>query len=238
MACRAGRSLEENSFTKIQHTSCCLFAAASVVEVDSAWDSELSFGENSRAAAKRLEAFCERSRHEHFDGYVLEVKGGLGRTLPGLCRVIRELLWQFSECDPFGAMCMRADLRSTTWRFQFAGVVFYLVVFAPCYGPDHPRSSLGDEGLFVLFQPAAAFARRHPQGANCLPESTRRAISDAFESAGKPYDRSISLGPLEAYRVVKPLKLGDDPVNWWIVDSHADPQPATPYVDGLKSGLK
>ena len=93
-----------------------------------------------------------------------------------------------------------------------------MVTFGPCYGPNSSRYAFGLDATYLLFQPRSSFVRRWAPGTDRLPDRAREAIRHDFEAAGRQYDLAITLSPREAHRVVKPVRLGEPPVRWWITD--------------------
>jgi hypothetical protein len=49
------------------------------------------------------------------------------------------------------------------WRFRFADEAFFITLFAPAYGPEHPRHCTGDWS-FILLQPDFSFSLTHNVG--------------------------------------------------------------------------
>jgi hypothetical protein len=107
-------------------------------------------------------------------------------------------------------------IQDPRWWLTFNGHPLFLATFAACYGPASSRYSFGADRTYFFFQTLESFLRRHDRRTNRLPESARERIREAFRGAGRPYDLAITLSPLEAERFVKPLRLGDPPVRWWV----------------------
>jgi hypothetical protein len=102
---------------------------------------------------------------------------------------------------------MTRPIEEPDWWFTFARQPFFIVTFAPCYGPNSSRYAFGLAATYLLFQTRDSFVRRWDRNHRLAPESRAR-IRDAFADAGRPYDLALTLSPCEAHRYVKPQGIG------------------------------
>jgi hypothetical protein len=81
------------------------------------------------------------------------------------------------------------------WRFRFADEAFFITLFAPAYGPEHPRHCTGDWS-FILLQPDFSFSHTHdigmdhpPMPDDAPPEtwSMRERVRRRFTAANRKY---------------------------------------------------
>jgi hypothetical protein len=110
---------------------------------------------------------------------------------------------------------MEAAIEDRDWWFTFASQPFFVVTFAPCYGPDSSRFAFGSKATYLLFQTRDSFVRRWDRDGR-IPLASRARIRSAYAAAGRRYDLRLTLSPFEAHRYVKPDALGRAPVRWWI----------------------
>jgi hypothetical protein len=149
------------------------------------------------------------------DGAVLEVcDPGAGASVEALARTTREVIARLRRLDPGPRLDVPVD--DPDWWFTFAGERFFVVTFGPCYGPESSRYAFGLDATYLLFQTRSSFVQRWAPGTDRLPDRARKAIRRDFEAAGRRYDLAITLSPFEAHRIVKPARLGEPPVRWWI----------------------
>ncbi len=167
--------------------------------------------------------FVGVSRQLELDGYVIELSSPeFGQTLERLCSTVRGVLSYFSDRDPLRLNCMKQEIEDPSWWFSFDGERMFLLAFAPCYEPRSSRCSGGYSSTFLLFQPEHTFDRAVPPGETRIPDVVRQDIRNSFAQADQPYDSQISQSYINAYKFVKPLRLGDPVVKWWLEDSFPD----------------
>jgi hypothetical protein len=117
---------------------------------------------------------------------------------------------------------MRAKVDSPDWLFSFGDCKFYPIALAPCYAAESSRFNYGHTSTVILFQPVAAFERRHEPGGESIPSRLREQIRRAFHCKGQEYNLNITLGPCECFRVIKPLRNNDALVRWWEAPLYTD----------------
>jgi YqcI/YcgG family len=152
------------------------------------------------------------------DGAVLEVADpAAGATVAALARTTDAVIVGLTARDPAPQGTQPPlPVDNPGWVFTFAGAPFFVVTFGPCYGSDSSRYAFELTASYLLFQTRESFVRRWAPGTDRLPDAARREIRESFARAGRPYDLSITLSPLEAHRYVKPNRLGAPPVRWWL----------------------
>ncbi|MEQ1935961.1 MAG: YqcI/YcgG family protein [Fimbriimonadaceae bacterium] len=167
-------------------------------------------------AAKGFVEFMDSGGPDRFDAYVITYDDeGAGDSIRSLSGTVRDLFRALSDGDPAHDNCMGRKVDDPSWRFTFGGAVFYPITLAPCYPAESSRYNGGTPHTDVLFLPRAAFERRQPAGKNTLSETARQQIRREHAKHGMVYDLTISLGPFECYKVVKPINLGDQVIRWW-----------------------
>ena len=132
-----------------------------------------------------------------------------------LRKLVRTFFFRLSDVDPRERHCMMQNLASPDWVFEFAGVSFYPIVLSSCYPPDSSRHVSVEKTSYIVLLFQSAFRRRHTDTRSNLSESVRLRIREKFTLHDMIYDLSITLGPCEAYKILKPMHFGDTPENWW-----------------------
>lgn len=123
-----------------------------------------------------------------------------------------------AEHDPTGVNCFATNVESEAWQFSFNGTRFFITTFAAFYSEDHSRYSQRQDSAFIYFQPEYSFDHHGVSAANPDRERMKERIRREFATHGVPYSVELVTQPVEAYKYVKPLKLGDTPVEWWNAD--------------------
>jgi len=211
-------------FSSIIDRSFCTFAFSSKLDGSPPWvGGARNLSANLNQICGDLIEFVGTPDNDKLDGYVIELVPRLyGESLPSLCVALRKTLNYLSVRDPAEVHAMRKTIESPHWWFSFAGCRFFVSAFAPCYDAAHARSSNGLVSSFFLLLPEYAFVKRVPEGHSIIPEDVRLGIRHAYAVHGRCYDGRISESPIEAYRYIKPLQIGDPPVLWWDVSRFPD----------------
>jgi len=105
------------------------------------------------------------------------------------------------------------DYNETYWP-AIEGERFFMISFASCYPPDSPRFNHGDQATYILLQPVSSF-ERHAKDGNAITDVMRSKIRNLFAANGQPYDSNISCLKNELVKMVAPLTIGDQLVEWW-----------------------
>jgi len=214
------------AFESIRSASQCLFASTSRLLGCPVASPGASAAQLVALLAPAMAELCAQPQPYRIEGVVAEItEHERGATLGRLARTVYEVLFGLAGRDKDARACLEEPIGAPDWWFRFAGVELLLVTFAPCYGPSHPRCSFGPS-TFLLFQPHAVFARRRPAGSENFPVGTKQAIRRAFEHAGRPYDAQLSASAVESHKFVKPLRVGDPPVEWWREQAWLDAPPS------------
>jgi hypothetical protein len=101
------------------------------------------------------------------------------------------------------------------WRYWVADVQCFVLSFSPIYAPNHPRHS-PTGSAFLVFQFESSFVRNGVS--SMTPEQVRKlsqSVKEAFEDDGFDYLAEITHKAPEALHVIKPLRSGDSPIQWW-----------------------
>lgn len=202
-------------FRDIQMRTECTFAATSIMWGCPDWNQDQELEGNVDRVLPTLRVFTEVSEKNELDGLVLELPGTYGATVERLAGATRRVLRHISDHDPAGPDCMAEEIEDPRWWFSFGGQKLFLLTFGPCYPPTSSRYGFQTDRAYIIFQPIHCFSRRISDGAAHKSRQARSQMRRRFEEAGRPYDLSITLSPLEADRYVKPARLGDPPVRWW-----------------------
>ncbi|HEX8646639.1 MAG TPA: hypothetical protein VF715_07035 [Thermoleophilaceae bacterium] len=209
-------------FEPIVQGSSCLYARGTRLLGAPPWRRGEPLEANAGRLFDRFAEFLEDGAEGGLDGIVFEIaERGYGDDLAQLCETTRVLLTALGERDPAGS-AMERDVASPDWWFTLMGRPLFVSAFAPCYPPSSSRYGFGTGSTFFLFLTAESFERRRAPGAATLSDAARQRIRSDHERAGRRYDLSITTGPLEALRYVKPLRLGELPVPWWIAGRGSD----------------
>lgn len=206
-------------FLKIQRSTHCIFSPSALILSARRLIDPLNSPKSMRSMFKDFEDFSRNSSKLKTDGFVVGFsKMHYNSSVALAGRAVHTLLSFISKRDPSGEDCMAEKIDTPSWWFRFDRQQFFVLTFSGCYPKTHSRYSFGSKRLYVLFQTEHSFDRRIPQGAAGIPDHTRRAIRKAYEKHGRPYDLRITKSPFEAYRYVKPMRLGDAVVRWWKMD--------------------
>jgi hypothetical protein len=107
------------------------------------------------------------------------------------------------------------------WDFEYGGVRYFVMVLAPLYPENHPRTSgLANTGL-ILFHPERAFRKFGISSSLEDRLGLSRRIQKIFEQSGRPYDLRLVTDVPKSQRYLKPLEGGGPPVDWCHATSHA-----------------
>ncbi|MFF1594089.1 hypothetical protein ACFVY0_39255 [Streptomyces sp. NPDC058286] len=202
------------SFSTIVAASGCLFAPGSSIRTVYVWDTLLDVESNCAQAHAACVATLKED-HE-IDGIVIQLPEGSGTTIGTLASMVRVALVGLLKVETgFTEEAIRTDIPTAAWRMRINEQVVYPLAFGPCYGPDSSRHTFGDDGTYIILQPASAFSRRHDRATGRISERARVGIRKRHEELGRPYDLRLTLSPFECHKVVKPLHRGSHPVAWW-----------------------
>ncbi|MEU7756896.1 YqcI/YcgG family protein [Micromonospora sp. NPDC049101] len=158
-----------------------------------------------------LTSFTGRAERDRLDAFVLRFPLTLvdAADLRGLGRLTHSLVRALLRGDPSQPRAVDPDLvQQPRWRLSYAGMDYFMAVFAPLYGSHHSRYTFGiADQVFVLLQPDSSFHLRLGRD----PSRVRKSIRKRFARAGQSYDTHL----LEAHKFVLPLAHGDPPVRWY-----------------------
>jgi hypothetical protein len=215
-------------FEIIQKHTQCPFAKAAKLWGGKDIPAGTPLEEQAAANLPALTEFCRRVQEgEALDGFCLDLDDEEARQggPAGLGESVRQFLTKLSDEDPAEAQAMRTPLVSSRgWKFQFAGIEFFVTTFAPFYPRSSSRYAFGSERVFVLLQPLSSFSRHKlPPDTTASetnwtqPKTIRDHTRVAFHKAGRPYHipETISYPPAE--HIVKPLHDDNSSViRWWL----------------------
>ena len=142
----------------------------------------------------------------------------LAADLEMLSKTVNHVLRFLAKHDPTGHDCFVADVVAEDWQFSFNGTRFFITTFAPFYGSGHSRFSARQDSAFIYFQPEYSFDHHGVFAGNPDRERLKERVRQAFANGGTEYSVILVKQPIEAYKYVKPLKVGDPPVEWWNAD--------------------
>lgn len=210
------------NFSSIQERTQCIFAAASKLWGPLNWDQQNSIVSNVNRSMPLFKEFIIQGEKLCLDGFVIELSNiSYGNTLSALCRTTKQVLQAIWEQDPLQQPDWLHGIDSPGWFYSFAGQRLFIFATGPCYDAASSRFAYGCTSTFLLFQPEHSFRRREsPPGSHQISAGHRQIIRTGFDAIGQTYDLSITLGAIEAFRFVKPLKLGDPPIRWWEVSDN------------------
>lgn len=163
----------------------------------------------------RLVRMTQNGRERYLDGFMLRLPGSYGRDINGLGHTLNRVLRLLAENDPTGQNCFGGDVLAEDWQFSFNGTRFFVTTFAPFYQQGHSRYSGTKKSVFIYFQPEYSFDNHGIFAGNPNRDHVKDSIRNLFRVARIPYDVDLIEQPIEAVKYVKPLRLGDPPVQWW-----------------------
>lgn len=200
---------------RVQRNTECLFAGQARIVSGPRWREDESFGQNMERQASALEGFARAMETHRYDGFCIEAPMELGATVAVLAGTVNRALRDLAAHAPIGGNCFDEPVETECWRFRFMKEVFFVIAFGSCYSEEHSRFSFGSDRTLILLQPDRAFSRHCPPGHAIIPERTRDRIRIAYAEAGRIYDLTHTLSPIEAHRFVKPPMLRCPPIRWW-----------------------
>jgi len=200
-------------FNPVKLHSYCPFARNAVLwggtEFDPTWELEPYV----RNAVAYLEWFTRAAAREPLDGYVIAFPSDrFGRSMHALSDLLYRVLSTLSSADPSTEVPLHVQPKeSDDWRFNFAGEDYFVPVFAPIYGADHPRFTHGaEDSVFLLFQPNASFHRRL---AGSEKPKMRAEIRQKFKEGYQAYGQ---VPTIEAERFLPKVSERCPGANWFI----------------------
>lgn len=165
--------------------------------------------------------FCNFCTNLKLDGYLLHVSGNYGTNLNIFANAFNEILKNISKHDPSGKDCMKSNIDSSIWVFEFSKITFFITTFLPIYSDNHSRSTFGINECFILFQPEVSFLAKNLTDDTPLtnwlnPITIRDKIRVAFKNSGKEYLIRETIQYPMAHDMIKPLAKDDPIIKWWI----------------------
>ncbi|MFF8233491.1 YqcI/YcgG family protein [Streptomyces caelestis] len=188
----------------------CPFAAKARLRSAPDFDPARSLAQNVADSVPLLVDFSARAEGEGLDGFVYRFPAErVGSTVEDLGRLLRVLLQTLARHDPQEPRELDKDtVLAPGWRFSFAGLDYFVPVFAPVYGKHHSRHTYGlTEDVFVLMQPNSSFHTR----LGARRDLVLRNIRSRFAEAGQSYP----VHGVEAHKFVLPPAVDDEPVPWY-----------------------
>lgn len=203
-------------FQGIIENSACVFAHRSINISAPRWNTERDLQFNLRNIRASFYRFVELSSELELDGFIIEIPEAIaGTNLTKMGGLLHHILRDFSEHDPANENCMSEEIESPQWWFKANGQRVVVLVFASFYDSTHPRHTGGLPFSYILFQPIHTFERRARNEVLEISTEARERIRAVFAAQGRPYDETISLSSFEAYKFLKPMRVGEAPIRWW-----------------------
>lgn len=197
-------------------TNGCIFSRRAVIRfADPAWDFELGISENIIRVTPSFLAFVQsQCEPQAPDAWVLAIPDTeLVSDVQALAATTKSVLCEMTRQEDSSRDLLTEDIADPAWQLTWYGMDWFLVAFAPCYPPSHPRFSHSSSG-YLMIQPVISFERF---GVIIDPKSypLRRRIRDDFARRGLPLDEALMETTVMAQKFVKPRHIGDHPVEWW-----------------------
>lgn len=208
-------------FEVLRQSTYCPFAESANITYGSSWDNRLTIEENVLLQLDHFSEFCLEGDEWQLDMFVLEVTGReLVGNLNNISRTLNSILISLNsyDSDPNSGL-LTEGIEDLDWDFQFLGTEFIVPVFAPFYPEKHPRYSGCQESAFITFQPDHSFTRHNITSKNPNRYKISQSIRDRFTEGGSPYDIDLIVGTPKAIRYIKPLSIGDEPIEWWKIEA-------------------
>lgn len=207
----------QSRFERIIRRTACPYAAGALIRYAPKWIANLSPEQNTVRYQPDLDRFIETGARDALDMFVIEVRGVDDiHSLEGFSEILYRVLFTFHNLDPHRTGALTDGITTLDWDFVYRGVRFFIPTFAPFYDTQHPRYSHHAPSAFIVLQPDHCFTRRGICRNSPSRELTAQGIRDAFAERGSPYDVHLVSGSPKAERYIKPLKVGDPPVRWWV----------------------
>ncbi len=206
------------SFEPVVNRSYCPFANKARLWGAQPYRPQLTLSGNIRRAAETLKAFTRVARREELDGFVIALPNILfGQSMDRLSLALRTVLTTMRAQDvQCSDILDRTSVTAKGWRFSFLGEDFFVPVFAPIYGQDHPRYTFqADDQIFVVFQPDSSFHSRMTTDKKKL----RKEIKSRFREGFQPYTCE---GRIEADRFLPSRYGGDVFEPWYQIETAKD----------------
>jgi len=176
------------AFEPIKQQSYCPFAKRANLWGARDFNPALGLAGNIRKSADLLSRFTRAAKREPLDGLVMAFPNpDLGGTIHALSDLLRTTLSTLIECDPnYANSLAQQPVHTDEWRFSFGNEDYFVPVFAPIYGPNHPRFTHQVKGLvFLVFQPNSSFHRRLAGNKSNLRNEIRQKFSDGLQPYGQ-----------------------------------------------------
>ncbi|RKP48239.1 YqcI/YcgG family protein [Trinickia fusca] len=215
-------ALSRDRFGAVIGKTLCPFAQHAKIWGAPDIDDKKDFAYNASQIAQVLCRFCRVAPTEGLDGFVIRIhvpeqirdlasfSSAFFHIVAELGRASKEAGWD----NP-----MEENLSSPEWRFRFCGISFFITTFAPFYRGDHPRFSWRRDSAFVLLQPEFSFDHHGIHSNNPKRTSIKETIRQGFSRNSVGYSTDLVEQPLEALKYIKPLQLGDSPIEWWEIST-------------------
>ena len=129
----------KDKFRDIIRETLCPYATTSKVAYSRPWSQDRNFRENLAAIATQLGEFCDYARKLRFHAFVCELYSVNAHEFEHVVALFRKFLISLSESDPAQSACMKTDLLQPSWQFEFSALRLFIILFAPCYEPWHPK---------------------------------------------------------------------------------------------------
>ncbi|KMY85550.1 hypothetical protein BUMB_03330c [Candidatus Paraburkholderia calva] len=204
------------NFESIKLNTHCSYAAGSRLWGSPPFDKSLPFRSNLANIASHCAYFVSLSQILKLDGYVIELPDlKYGENIEALGGSLHAVLHYLAEFDPAGSRGMDGPIEDPAWCFAFGGEKIFVNVFAPCYPEHHSRYGFGSSSTFIVLQPRHTFAPAIRPGDSALSPAIRQRIRHIFDVNNRSYDGGLSMVPFEAYRCIRPIRVGEPVVRWW-----------------------
>jgi FPC/CPF motif-containing protein YcgG len=203
------------AFSQVVGRSCSFAERARSVFATSYWNSTRGLRENLGAALPSLNTFMQRQETERLDAWIFAIPNPVyASSVATLASTAHTILAFLADHDPFRSQGLTDMIETPEWEFYYAGVGLFVIAFAPCYPPSHPRWSCSTSTTYFLFQPVPSFERL---GVHTDERSwkLRQHIRFDFARRGIALDEALMETSIEAYKYVKPVDIGAPPVKWW-----------------------
>ncbi|MFD8718525.1 amino acid--tRNA ligase-related protein [Streptomyces sp. NPDC059629] len=223
-------------FRLVQGRAECSFARHSRLVGGPVQDGPDAFAAG-RSVAAALRAFADRVDADRLDGFVVELADPAhGGTTEAVAMTTRAVLSGILAADGDEESAGLSEADQEHWWFRACGTRWFVLVFAPAYGPESPRHTFGSRSTFVLLQPVAAFDRyARPRGTE-IAQAVREDIRARYAATGRPYDAELAAQNVEALKFVWPHGPGDPPVRWW--ERSESTAPARPAPDPASDPIR
>ena len=209
--------MEVNSnFQKLFINTLCPFAKDAQFWLSPVWIKGSPFKENCSKITDSFQTFIAEGISQGFDAFIVEiVEENSIYSLSSWSNFLFHFLEAVHKSDRHSQRFFTDNIENMSWDFTYEGHRFFIPTFAPFYRSNHSRYSHAEHSAFIMFQPDSAFDKVGINSRTANRKELSEKVQSVFRQKGIDYDIKLVRGSLKAHRFIKPLEVGDLPIEWW-----------------------